>query len=349
MKRPARLVSVFVVICLLGSLLLSACGDQAITTDRNLLTVVAELANPYLTVTPEPTLEPTPVPTPTIEPTTLAPEPTPTTEVTTIALKTPDEQETPADYTYTPVMADTPAPYTTPVPVPTRIPTTPRPVQTTAKPAPTATPWPFPTGAMAEVVRGKTGQKRVALTFDAGASGDNFPLIISTLKKYNLKLTFFLTGQWAQQNASYVEQISQDGNEIGNHSWDHPDFTKLTAEQIQDQVTKTEQLLSKLSGRTTKPLFRFPYGARDGKVMAVVNELGYRSIYWTLDSLDSVGDPKSVDFILNRITGQTDAQLDGEIILLHIGAKTSAQALPQLIDKLQARGFKIVTVSQLLK
>jgi peptidoglycan/xylan/chitin deacetylase (PgdA/CDA1 family) len=77
--------------------------------------------------------------------------------------------------------------------------------------------------------------------------------------------------------------------------------------------------------------------------------MGYRSIYWTLDSLDSVGAPKSVDFLVNRITGQSDAALDGEIILMHIGSPTSADALPLIIENLQGRGFKIVPVSEIIK
>jgi peptidoglycan/xylan/chitin deacetylase (PgdA/CDA1 family) len=143
--------------------------------------------------------------------------------------------------------------------------------------------------------------------------------------------------------------MAKEGMEVGNHTWNHPDLTKVSSEEIKTEISRTDELLTKLTGHTTKPLFRFPYGARDANSVAVVNELGYRSIYWTLDSQDSVGQPKSVDYLVNRITGKTNAELDGAIILMHIGTRTSGEALPIIIEKLQARGFKIVPVSEIIR
>jgi peptidoglycan/xylan/chitin deacetylase (PgdA/CDA1 family) len=136
---------------------------------------------------------------------------------------------------------------------------------------------------------------------------------------------------------------------VGNHTWNHPDLTKISAEEIRTEINRTDELLTKLIGHSSKPLFRFPYGARDANTAAIVNGLGYRSIYWTLDSQDSVGQPKSVDYLVNRITGKTNAELDGSIILMHIGNRTSGEALPIIIEKLQARGFKIVPITEVIR
>ncbi|MEI7555815.1 polysaccharide deacetylase family protein [Candidatus Chlorohelix sp.] len=205
-----------------------------------------------------------------------------------------------------------------------------------------------PIPGLSEIARGRTGKKQVAITFDAGSSGEAFPLIKTALDKYGVKVTFFLTGLWAERNPQYVKQLADDKMELGNHSWNHPDMTKTGTEEIRTELLRTDTLIQQLTGKSTKPLFRFPYGARTVREQGIITGLGYRSIYWTLDSLDSVGAPKSVDFLVQRITGQTDAQLDGAIILMHIGAQTSAEALPLIIEKLQARGFKIVTISQLI-
>jgi peptidoglycan/xylan/chitin deacetylase (PgdA/CDA1 family) len=189
----------------------------------------------------------------------------------------------------------------------------------------------------------------VALTFDAGSDNVAYSLIRNALVKAGVKSTFFLTGEWLSSYPEEAKQLANDGMEFGNHSWSHPNFTTISGEAIRSEVNRTENQLVKVTGKSSKPLLRFPYGARDSRTTGVINQLGYRSIFWSLDSLDSVGQPKTVDFIVQRITGQTDAQLDGAIILMHLGARTSGEALPQIIQNLQARGFKLVTVSQLLK
>jgi peptidoglycan/xylan/chitin deacetylase (PgdA/CDA1 family) len=189
----------------------------------------------------------------------------------------------------------------------------------------------------------------VAITLDAGAGADPFPKILAALNKAGVKITFFLTGSWAQQNPTYVQQMVSNGHELGNHTWDHPDLTGVSDAQIKDEIERTDALLSRFTGHSSRPLWRAPFGSRDARVMKVVNDLGYRSIFWTIDSLDSVGQPKTAKFLIDRITSQTNAQLDGEIILMHIGNATTADALPAIIENLQGRGFKIVTVSELLK
>ena len=103
------------------------------------------------------------------------------------------------------------------------------------------------------------------------------------------------------------------------------------------------------SMKNPRPLWRAPYGARDARVLKIASNLGYRSIYWTLDSLDGVEPIKTPQFLIDRITQKSDAELDGAIILLHVGFKSTAEALPVIIADLQARGFRLVTVSKLLE
>lgn len=201
---------------------------------------------------------------------------------------------------------------------------------------------------LAEVLQGELGKKQVAITIDAGGESEPFPKMLRALEVDGIKLTFFLTGQWAQQNPTYVAQFVQAGHELANHSWSHIDFTTLSDEKIKEELEKTDQILAKFSGRSTKPLMRFPYGSRNSHIMQVVNNLGYRSIFWTLDSLDSVGQPKTAQFLIKRITEQSDAELDGQIILMHVLNPSTAEALPIILENLKNRGFKIVTVSKLL-
>jgi peptidoglycan/xylan/chitin deacetylase (PgdA/CDA1 family) len=84
-------------------------------------------------------------------------------------------------------------------------------------------------------------------------------------------------------------------------------------------------------------------------VLKIARNLGYRSIYWTIDSQDGVEPAKSPQFLINRITGKSDAELDGAIILMHVGVRSTAAALPAIIANLQERGFRLVTISTLLQ
>ena len=200
-----------------------------------------------------------------------------------------------------------------------------------------------------EVVRGPVGKSRIALTFDAGAKADCFDDLIVTLDKARVHSTFFITGNWARENLRCAQSITKHGHEIGNHTWSHLDLTKQSDEKVSDEITRAETLLTTISGRSPQPRWRAPYGARNERVLNIAASLGYRSIYWTIDSLDSVDPPKTAPFIVQRITGKSDADLDGAIILMHVGERSTADALPVIIANLQARGFRLVTVSELLR
>ena len=220
---------------------------------------------------------------------------------------------------------------------------------TVAKPrAPTPTAESGPAGGWSEVVRGYAGKKRVALTFDAGATGEPMPAILAALRERNVRITMFFTGKFAEQYSEGVKQAVADGHEIANHTYSHLDSRELTDEELAEELARTERILYELTGVTTKPYWRPPYGARNNHVLNVAVAEGYRSIYWTLDSLDSVGEPKTPDFILNRVTNTPDFNLDGAIILQHFGSQASADALPRILDRLQEMGYSVVTVSDIL-
>ena len=189
------------------------------------------------------------------------------------------------------------------------------------------------------------GSSRIALTFDAGASAAPTPAILAALKDADLQATFFLTGKWCEKNPELTKQIINDGHEIGNHSYSHPDFRKISDSAIAEQLKKTENIVVNLTGQSTKPLFRPPYGGRNKHVLSVVGGQGYTSIYWSLDSWDAfkkrITSTEIRDRILKRVQG-------GDIVLLHCGSEPTAKQLPELIEKLKDRGFTMVKVSELI-
>ena len=204
-------------------------------------------------------------------------------------------------------------------------------------------------GPFGEIVRGPRGHSEIALTFDAGAEAECFDDLISALESAHVHSTFFVTGNWAQKNRECAEAITKHGHEIGNHTWNHLNLTRQPDEVVRDEIMHAEGILAQISGQNPRPLWRAPYGARDARVLKIASNLGYRSIYWTLDSLDGVEPIKTPQFLIDRITQKSDAELDGAIILLHVGFKSTAEALPVIIADLQGRGFRLVTVSTLLE
>jgi peptidoglycan/xylan/chitin deacetylase (PgdA/CDA1 family) len=185
---------------------------------------------------------------------------------------------------------------------------------------------------------------RIALTFDAGASAAPCPSILKTLRDNGLHVTFFLTGKWCEANPELVKEIAAEGHEICNHTYSHPDLRKITDDEIVEQLSKTEDLVTNLTGQSTKPYFRPPFGGRDKHVLSVAGEQGYTSVYWSLDCLDAYKKGITADQIATRVLDRIQG---GDIVLMHCGSAATATALHDLIARLQERGFEIVKVSEL--
>lgn len=204
-------------------------------------------------------------------------------------------------------------------------------------------------GPFGEIVRGPRGKSEIALTFDAGAEAECFEDLITALESAKVHSTFFVTGNWAQKNRDCAAAITKHGHEVGNHTWNHPNLTQQPDAVVREEISRAEVILNELTGQSPRPLWRAPYGERDARVLKIASNLGYRSIYWTFDSLDGVEPIKTTQFLIERITSKTDDQLDGAIILMHVGVRSTADALPAIIGNLQGRGFRLVTVSKLLE
>lgn len=259
-------------------------------------------------------------------------------------------------------------PKATPIPTPTLVPPatstpapptptatlTPRPTRSRITPTPMPTWYPvqglngMPPPYWREVGRVAPGEKQIALTFDAGGTGEPLPLILDALRERNIRVTMFFTGKFAEQYPEVVRQAAEDGHEIANHTYSHSDVVKLTDQKLREELARTEKVLRDLTGLSSKPYWRPPRGARNNRVLNVAASEGYRSIYWTLDAHDSVGQPKTADFIFDRITNTSDVELDGAIVLMHFGSEASAEALPRIFDRLEEIGLRVVTVSELL-
>jgi peptidoglycan/xylan/chitin deacetylase (PgdA/CDA1 family) len=197
-----------------------------------------------------------------------------------------------------------------------------------------------------EIVRGPATSKRVALTFDAGSSAAPTPAILAALRSEGLHCTFFLTGRWTETNPGVVRRIVEEGHEIANHTYSHPDLTRVPDERVLSELERTEAEVQRVAGKSTKPYFRPPYGARNARVLRLAAAHGYRCVYWTTDCWDSVKKGIRPEEIQERVLRKARS---GSIVLMHCGSQATADALPGLLRSLKARGYEVVTVSKLLE
>lgn len=185
--------------------------------------------------------------------------------------------------------------------------------------------------------------KKIALTIDAAWQDDKTPFILETLKKYNIHATFFLCGFWVEAYPDMVRLIAADGHEIGNHSMTHPHMSKLSDDQIENELDKFENLIEPLTGKKTK-LFRAPFGEYNDNVIKALRRRGYEVIQWNIDTIDWKQE-RSAQTILDTVLPKLS---DGSIILCHNNGYKIEQYLPTLIESALAQGYEFVTISELL-
>jgi peptidoglycan-N-acetylglucosamine deacetylase len=183
----------------------------------------------------------------------------------------------------------------------------------------------------------------IAMTFDDGPSPETTPRLLDILKQRNIKATFFMIGQNAERNPAIVKRILAEGHEIGNHSWTHPQLSKLSDDRVTEEINKTQNAIKDASGYIPV-LLRPPYGAITARQKEwIEKQFGLSVIIWSVDPFDWKRPGASV--IEQRILA---GARPGAIVLSHDIHKQTVDAMPATLDALAAKGFKFVTVSQLI-
>ena len=183
----------------------------------------------------------------------------------------------------------------------------------------------------------------IALTFDDGPNATLTPKLLDLLAARHLKATFFVVGQNAADHPEILKRAVREGHEIGNHSWSHPNLGKMSDESVRRELQKTEDAIVAAIGK--KPvLMRPPYGSITARQKKWIHEeFGYRIILWDVDPLDWKRPGPSV--VTARILKETKA---GSIVLSHDIHPPTIEAMPATFDQLMKKGFKSVTVTELL-
>lgn len=209
---------------------------------------------------------------------------------------------------------------------------------------------------MLEVFRGKdvekvsVREKLFALTFDGGGDAKDAERILDILEKHSIRATFFLTGHFMESFPEATEAIQNSGGEIANHTMMHKDLSKLSQEEVIEEIAGMERAAKKKE-ITVAPFFRFPYGAPTKETIALANDRGYVSVRWTVDSLGWQGskDGRDAAFVADRVI---EKAVPGGIALMHLGAAKDgttfdADALERIIAELTEQRYRFVPLSEL--
>jgi peptidoglycan/xylan/chitin deacetylase (PgdA/CDA1 family) len=183
----------------------------------------------------------------------------------------------------------------------------------------------------------------LAMTFDDGPHIQNTPRLLDMLKQRGIKATFFLVGECAAQYPQIVKRTIAEGHEVGNHSWSHPQLSKMTDASVHEELQKTQDAIVNACGIVPK-IMRPPYGAFTQRQQRWCNgEFGYKVILWDVDPLD--WKIRNSEHVESEILKHA---VPGSIILSHDIHKTTVDAMPATLDALIAKGYKFVTVSELI-
>jgi len=184
----------------------------------------------------------------------------------------------------------------------------------------------------------------IAMTFDDGPSATLTPKLLDLLAAHHIKATFFVIGENVAEHPEIVARAAQEGHEIANHSWSHPNLGKMSDESVRRQLQQTDDAIKNATGKRPA-LMRPPYGSITAREKHWIHdEFGYDIILWDVDPLDWKRPGPAV--VRARILKETRP---GSIVLSHDIHPGTIEAMPSTFDELEAKGFKFVTVSELIR
>ena len=188
----------------------------------------------------------------------------------------------------------------------------------------------------------QTEEQKIAFTMNCAWNADDIDSILATLEKHKVHITFFMVGDWVDKYPEAVKKISAAGHEIANHSDGHKHVNELSLEDNEKEISVCSDKIKKITGKGTT-LYRGPYGEYNNTVIQAAENQKHVTIQWSLDTLDYEG-----------ITGEEmwkrleNKLKNGDIILSHNGTEHTADSLDKLLTNIEQKGFKVVTVSDLI-
>ena len=193
---------------------------------------------------------------------------------------------------------------------------------------------------------GNADEKVIYLTFDAGYENGNTAPILDALKKHNVPATFFCVGNFVAENPDLIKRMADEGHTVGNHTWTHPDMSKIsTKESFTEELSKVEAAYKDVTGKDMVKFYRPPQGKFSETNLQMAKDMGYKTFFWSLAYVDWYQDKQpskeeAFEKLLKRIH-------PGAIVLLHSTSSTNAQILDELLTKWEEMGYTFHSLDQL--
>ena len=193
---------------------------------------------------------------------------------------------------------------------------------------------------------GDTSQKVIYLTFDSGYENGCTEKILDALQKHHVQAAFFLVGNYIEQNPELVQRMVREGHIVGNHTYHHPDMSKISdQEQFRKELESLEELYTRTTGEPMQKYYRPPQGIYSEENLKMADELGYKTVFWSLAYVDwNVDAQPSHEEAFSKLTGRIHP---GAVVLLHSTSKTNAAILDELLTKWESQGYRFAPISEL--
>lgn len=192
------------------------------------------------------------------------------------------------------------------------------------------------------IFHGNIDQNKVAFVCNVFWGEEFLPDMLKTLEDNNVHITFFIGGTWAKDNPDILKNIVEKGHEVANHSYNHPHPNTLSKDKNKEQILKAETIIQQITGVKTS-LYAPPYGEYNDVVLNAAQELDYKTIMWSIDTIDWKRPPSEI--VKSRVLKKIH---NGAIVLMHPTEPTK-KALPELLKELREKGYNITTVSDVIK
>ena len=193
----------------------------------------------------------------------------------------------------------------------------------------------------------KTPDKILYLTFDAGYENGNTAAILDALKKHNAPATFFVVGNYIETSPELVKRMVEEGHTVGNHTYHHPDMSKISSkEAFEKELKDLENLFEKTTGQPMKKYYRPPQGKYSESNLQLAKDMGYKTFFWSLAYVDWYQDKQPTkEEAFKKLLGRIHP---GAVILLHSTSSTNAQILDELMTKWEEMGYQFESLDQLV-
>lgn len=191
-----------------------------------------------------------------------------------------------------------------------------------------------------------TSEKRIYLTFDCGYENGNTPAILDALKKHKAPGTFFAVGNFVSDNPDLIKRMAKEGHTVGNHTFSHPDMSKIsTRETFSEELSKVEDLYKEITGTEMAKYYRPPQGKYSEANLQMAKDMGYKTFFWSLAYVDWIQDQQPTrEEAFEKLLGRIHP---GAIVLLHNTSSTNGQILDELLSKWEEMGYTFHPLEEL--